>query len=155
VSCGRHPPKNAGCRDAYMRMPRSVSVFVRHMHFAASGIALALGLAACGSTNVSVEASAGMSAPNQVQTFAGTATLNWTPVTQDTNGAVLTDLVGYEIYYGTSASAMDTKIELPDPTQTTYLVTNLAPGTWYFAVAAYTSSGAQGVLSNVASKAVN
>ena len=133
-------------------MPRSVSVFVRHVRFVAWGIGLALSVAACGGSNVGV--SKGMSTPNQVQIFTGSATLNWTPVTHDTNGAVLTDLAGYEIYYGTSASVMDTNVKLPDPTQTTYLVTNLAPGTWYFAVAAYTSSGIQGVLSNVASKTI-
>ena len=136
-------------------MPRSVFVFFRRVCPVACGVALALSVAACGSANVSVQGSSGTSPPNQVQTFTDSATLDWTPVTQDTNGAVLMDLAGYEIYYGTSASAMDTSVELPDPTQTTYLVTNLAPGTWYFAVAAYTSGGTQGVLSNVASKTID
>jgi hypothetical protein len=138
-----------------MRMPQPIFVLFRRAFFIAWGVALALGVAACGSPTVSVETSNGTSRPNQVQTFAGSATLTWTPVTEDTNGAALTDLAGYEIYYGTSANAMQTNIELPDPTQTTCLVTNLAPGTWYFAVAAYTSGGAQGVLSNVASKTID
>jgi hypothetical protein len=138
-----------------MRMPQPIFVLFRRAFLIAWGVALALGVAACGSPTVSVGASNGTSRPNQVQTFAGSATLTWTPVTEDTNGAALTDLAGYAIYYGTSANAMQTNIELPDPTQTTYLVTNLAPGTWYFAVAAYTSGGTQGVLSNVASKTID
>jgi hypothetical protein len=135
-------------------MPRSIFVFFRRVCFFPWGIAIALSVAACGSANVSVQGSGGTATPNQVQLFAGSATLNWSPVTEDTNGVVLTDLAGYEVYYGTSASDMDINIELPNPTQTTYLVTNLAPGTWYFAVAAYTSGGTQGVLSNVASKTI-
>lgn len=115
-------------------------------------VGIALALSACGSASVSQN---GLSAPNQVQPLPGSATLNWTPVTQNTNGTILIDLAGYEIHYGPAASAMDLTIELPDPTQTTYLVTNLPPGTWYFAVAAYTSDGTQGVSSNVASKTIN
>jgi Fibronectin type III domain len=136
-------------------MPRSVFVFFRRTCSVACGLALVLSVAACGSASVGVQGSSATSAPNQVPTFTEGATLNWTPVTQDTNGAVLMDLAGYEIYYGMSASAMDTSVELPDPTQTSYLLTNLAPGTWYFAVAAYTSDGTQGVLSNVASKTID
>jgi hypothetical protein len=96
-----------------------------------------------------------MSEPNQVQSLPGSATLNWSPVTQNTDGTVLVDLAGYEIFYGTSATAMDSTIALPDPNQTTYLVANLSPGTWYFAVAAFTTGGIEGVTSNVASKTVN
>ncbi|MBS0577767.1 MAG: fibronectin type III domain-containing protein [Proteobacteria bacterium] len=136
-------------------MPQSIFVFLRRVWPVALGVALALIVVACGSATVSVQGSSGTSSPNQVQTFTDSATLNWTPVTQDTNGAVLTDLAGYEISYGTSASAMETRVQLPDPTQTTYRITNLAPGTWYFAVAAYTIDGTQGVLSNVASKTID
>ena len=138
-----------------MLMPQSIFAFFRRGWPVACWVPLALSVVACGSATVSVQGSSGTSQPNQAQTFTDSATLNWTPVTQDSNGAVLMDLAGYEIFYGSSASAMDTRVELPDPTQTTYLVTNLARGTWYFAVAAYTSDGTQGVLSNVASKTID
>jgi hypothetical protein len=90
---------------------------------------------------------------NQVSN--GTATLDWTPVTQDTNGAVLTDLAGYKLHYGTSPAAMNTIVVLSNPSLTTYLVTNLSPGTWYFDVTAYASDGSESALSNVGSKTVN
>ncbi len=90
---------------------------------------------------------------NQVSN--GTATLDWTPVTQDTNGAVLTDLAGYKLHYGTSPTAMNTIVVLSNPSLTTYLVTNLSPGTWYFGVTAYASDGSESALSNAGSKTVN
>jgi len=85
----------------------------------------------------------------------GTATLNWTAVTQNTNGTVLTNLAGYKVHYGTSPSAMNTIVVLSNPSLTTYLVTNLSPGTWYFGTTAYTSTGIESSLSNVGSKTVN
>lgn len=119
------------------------------------GIALALSVAACGGGGQGPGVSNGMAAVNQVPIAQGTATLNWTPVTQNADGTPATDLAGYEIYYGTSASAMNTTVVLSDSSLTTYVARNLSSGTWYFAVAAYTSGGADGVRSNVASKTVN
>jgi hypothetical protein len=89
---------------------------------------------------------------NQVSN--GTATLNWTAVTTNTNGTTLTDLAGYKIYYGTSPNGMGTVVTLANPSLTTYLVTNLSSGTWYFSVAAYTTSGTVGDKSNVGQKTI-
>jgi hypothetical protein len=85
----------------------------------------------------------------------GTATLTWGAITVDTTGKPLTDLAGYRIYYGTSASSLTQKIELPDPHATGYVVTNLAPGTWYFAVTAYTRGGSESDRSNIGQKKIN
>jgi hypothetical protein len=90
---------------------------------------------------------------NQVSN--GSANLGWTPVTTNTNGSTLTDLAGYRVYYGTSARNMSTVVTLANPSLTTYLVTNLAPGTWYFGVVAYASDGTQSTLSNIGSKTIN
>lgn len=84
----------------------------------------------------------------------GTALLSWTPVTKDIKGKDLTNLAGYKVLYGTSPHGLYTVTVLPDPHLTRYVVTGLAPGTWYFAVAAYTSANVQGAQSNVASKNV-
>jgi len=89
---------------------------------------------------------------NQVSN--GSATLTWTPVTQNTNGTVLTDLAGYKVYWGTSAGNMSQTVTLANPSLTTYAVTNLSSGTWYFGVAAYASDGTQGMMSNVGSKTI-
>jgi hypothetical protein len=86
---------------------------------------------------------------------SGTATLNWDPVTKDTSGKILTDLAGYRIHYGTSAQAMYTVEVLANPNQTTYVVTGLLPGTWYFSVSAYTTSGVESAPSNIASKTIS
>ena len=47
---------------------------------------------------------------NQVSN--GSAALTWTPVTQNTNGSVLSNLAGYRVHYGTSANAMNTVVVL-------------------------------------------
>jgi hypothetical protein len=112
-------------------------------------IALALSVAACGQVSPSASGSAAGEAAN------GSAALNWSPVTQNTDGSELTDLAGYLVFYGTSPGAMSTLVTLLDPNQTSYVVTNLSAGTWYFSVAAYTSSGIQGEMSNVVSKSIN
>jgi hypothetical protein len=90
---------------------------------------------------------------NQVSN--GTATVNWTAVTQNTNGTVLTNLAGYKLHYGTSPSAMNTIVVLSNPSLATYLVTNLSTGTWYFGVTAYTSDGSESSLSNIGAKTIN
>lgn len=85
---------------------------------------------------------------------SGTATLTWTAPTTNTNGSALTDLAGYHIYYGTSASALSTVIDIANPATTTYTIASLASGTWYFAVNAYTTSGVESSLSNTGSKSI-
>lgn len=79
----------------------------------------------------------------------GTVTLDWTPVTETTTDTVLTGLAGYIVYYGTSADNLNQQVKLANPGLTTYVVTNLAQATWYFGVAAYTSDGVVGAMSNV------
>jgi hypothetical protein len=88
------------------------------------------------------------------QTSNGTASLDWTSVTQNTNGTALTNLAGYYIHYGTSAGNMNQTVQISNPTVTTYVVSNLSAGTWYFGVQAYTSTGVVGDQSNVGSKTI-
>lgn len=82
------------------------------------------------------------------------ARLSWTPPTANTDGSTLTDLAGYRIHYGTSATALSQTIQIASAGTTAYTVQNLAPGTWYFAVRAYSSVGAESDLSAVRSKVV-
>ena len=114
---------------------------------------LALRVAACGSVSPAPNGPPNTQAAGV--SLNGSATLTWTPVTQNSDGTPLSDLAGYKVYYGTSASALNSVVVLPDPSATTYLVTNLSSATWYFAVAAYTSGGTQGALSNVVAKMVH
>jgi hypothetical protein len=45
-------------------------------------------------------------------------------------------------------------VQIANPGVTSYLVSNLAPGTYYFGVTAYNTDGTQSTLSNVGSKTV-
>jgi hypothetical protein len=85
-------------------------------------------------------------------TTNGTATLSWTPPSQNTNGTTISNLAGYNINYGTSASALSKSLQIPNPTATTGTVTGLTSGTWYFAVVSYNADGSTSSLSSVVSK---
>jgi len=84
----------------------------------------------------------------------GTAILTWVPPTSNTDGSAVTPLSGYTIYYGTSASALTQSVVITDATTTTCEVTGLAPGTWYFAVAAAAQDGTESAQSNLGSKVI-
>lgn len=84
----------------------------------------------------------------------GAATLSWAAPTQNTDGTALTDLAGYRIYYGTSASALTQMVQVNSVGLSSYVLENLAPSTYYFAIRAYTSGGAESTNSNVVSKIV-
>jgi hypothetical protein len=85
---------------------------------------------------------------------SGGASLSWTPPTHNSDGSRLTNLAGYRIYYGTSAGALNRSVQVSNPSVTTYVIDNLAPATWYFAVRAYNTSGVESTLSKTASKRV-
>src|SRR6185312_3195049 len=85
---------------------------------------------------------------------SGAASLMWIPPTQNTDGSTLTNLAGYRIVYGASATQLTQTIQLGNAGMSAYVVENLAPGTYYFAVRAYTSSGAESADSNVIAKLV-
>jgi hypothetical protein len=80
---------------------------------------------------------------------AGTTTLTWTPPTQNTDGTPIIGLTGYHIHYGTSVNALSTTITVTDVSQTSYVVSGLAPGTYYFAVDAFDAAGVDSAESNV------
>jgi hypothetical protein len=84
----------------------------------------------------------------------GRATLSWTAPTENTDGSMLSNLSGYRIRYGTNANALTNTIVIENASVTTYVVEDLAPATWYFAVTAVNSSGAESTYSNVANKAI-
>jgi hypothetical protein len=79
------------------------------------------------------------------------ATLSWKPPTVNSNGSALTNLAGYRIYYGTSASALTRAITINSVGVTTEVITDLNPGTYYFALMAFNAAGTESKLSNVVS----
>jgi hypothetical protein len=86
---------------------------------------------------------------------SGTATLSWTAPTVNTDGSALTNLSGYRIYYGTSAGALDQTIQLSGTGLITYVISNLSPATYYFALTAINSLGIESDKSNIVSKVIN
>ena len=88
------------------------------------------------------------------QISLGSATLSWMPPTQNADGTALTDLRGYKIYYGRIAGTLDQVVTLDNPGLTRYVIENLSPATWYFAMTSYNSQGVESNRSTAASKTV-
>ncbi len=57
----------------------------------------------------------------------GSATLSWTAPTENTDGSPLTNLAGYHIYYGTTEGSWTSTITILEATETSYVVSGLAP----------------------------
>jgi Tfp pilus assembly protein PilX len=83
-----------------------------------------------------------------------TVTLSWTAPSENTNGTALTNLAGYQIYYGTSASALTQQISINTVGVMNYVVSNLSSGTWYFEIVAVNSAGEQSTPSSVVSTTI-
>jgi hypothetical protein len=84
----------------------------------------------------------------------GTATLTWTPPTQNTDGSPLTNLAGYKIYWGPAAGNYPNSVTVNNPGIATYVVTSLIPGTYFFAASALNTAGTESALSLAASKTI-
>jgi hypothetical protein len=102
-----------------------------------------------GTTTSAIVTIVGSAAP-----VVGSATLTWLQPTENTDGSPLTNLAGYKIYYGNSASALSNVIQVANPATLEYEISNLAAGTWYFAVKAYTTGSVESALSSMASKTI-
>lgn len=83
-----------------------------------------------------------------------TVTLLWTAPTQNVDGTALTDLAGFKLYYGTSATALSQTISINNPAQNVYKVEDLNPGTWFFALTALNSTGIESAKSATVNKAL-
>jgi hypothetical protein len=116
-----------------------------------------------GSTTVPV--STGTTSPAGTSSPAGTTptgtpaptakaesiTLSWAAPTENTDGSALTNLSGFDIYYGTSSAALTQKININSVGLLTYVVENLSSGTWFFEVVAVNAAGVQSGPSSVVS----
>ena len=85
---------------------------------------------------------------------SGSVTLSWIAPTQNTNGTPISDLAGYHIRYGTAPSDLTKVIDLAGTGITCIEVSNLAPGTYYFAISAYTALGTESAESEVGHKTI-
>jgi len=67
--------------------------------------------------------------------------ISWTIPTTQGDGTALTDLAGFNVYYGTNVDAPTSVLNVPSPVATSATVTGLTTGTWYFWVSAYDTDG--------------
>jgi hypothetical protein len=88
------------------------------------------------------------------QIATGSATLSWVAPTENTDGTPLTNLAGYRIYYGTTATTMTQSVQIADPSTLTYTISNLSPGTWFFSMKSYTTANVESAVSGVASTTI-
>ena len=84
----------------------------------------------------------------------GSATLSWSAPTQNEDGSQLTDLAGYKLYWGTTPGSYPNTVTINNATVTTYLVENLAPGTYEFVATSFNTSGVESRFSGTATKVV-
>jgi hypothetical protein len=104
-------------------------------------------LVACndhGDSSSSTAGSAGTSTP----VAANALTLFWEAPTVNSDGSPLVNLAGYKIYYGTVPESLPKVIDVANPSLTSFVVENLAAGTYYFAIASYNTLGVQSELTS-------
>jgi len=85
---------------------------------------------------------------------SGVASLQWETPPSKVDGEPLDDLAGYRILYGRSSTDLDHSVMVPDPATTSYQISNLATGVWYFAVVAVNSNGLEGPPTTLTSKSI-
>jgi hypothetical protein len=84
----------------------------------------------------------------------GSATLSWQAPQTNTDGSAAVNLSGYKIHYGTKSGTYFETISIDTVGITTYVVENLAAGTYYFAITAV-SGGVESDYSKEASKTIS
>ena len=84
----------------------------------------------------------------------GSATLTWQPPTQNEDGTALTDLAGYNIYWGTTPGNYPNSVTIDNESVTTYVVENLAPGTYEFVATSFNTAGVESRYSQPATRTV-
>jgi hypothetical protein len=82
-------------------------------------------------------------------------TVSWTAPTENVDGTALTDLGGFTLAYGASKDALTKTVQIDNPSIDTYVLEDLAPGTYYFGVKAYSASGAESAMSTLVSKVID
>ena len=84
----------------------------------------------------------------------GSATLSWTVPTENEDGSPFTDLTGYKIYWGTTPGTYPNSVTINNPGITTYVIENLAPGTYEFVCTVFNSASVESAYSNTATKTI-
>jgi hypothetical protein len=80
-------------------------------------------------------------------------TLQWQAPTHNVDGSPLTDLAGYNIYWGVDSRAYGTSHTIDDPAITSWDV-DIPPGTYFFALTAFDAAGSESGYSNEVIKTI-
>jgi hypothetical protein len=78
----------------------------------------------------------------------GSVTVTWVPPTQNTDGSPLSNLAGYRIQWGASASTLGNQTDVANPAATSASVDKIPGGTWLFGVKAYSKDSIESVWSS-------
>lgn len=125
-------------------------------------IGFALVISGCGGgsgtiANATPGGSTGTSSGGSVAgSSSGSITLQWTPPSTLADGTTAvspSEISGYKIFYGTSATYTPNVISLNDGTKTQYTLT-LPTGSYYFVICAVDTNGNPGLKSVALQKAV-
>ena len=77
----------------------------------------------------------------------GGVTVSWVAPVQNEDGTPLIDLAGFRLRHGARYGAYSSEITIQNPGATSYRVTGLAPGLYYFVVSAIDHDGLEGARS--------
>jgi len=122
--------------------------------------AFAIVMAGCGGGNTTISAdnssatttgsgsTSGTTNTGGTTTTTGTITLKWTAPTTwtDSSALSLSEIAGYRVYYGSSATDTPNFVNVNDGTATQYQIT-LPTGSYYFKISTVTSTGVEGPMS--------
>jgi hypothetical protein len=81
-------------------------------------------------------------------------TLNWAAPTENEDGSALADLAGYKLYWGTTPGTYPNSVTISNASISSYVVENLAPGTYQFVATSFNAAGEESSYSNLATKVV-
>ena len=85
----------------------------------------------------------------------GSATVSWDIPTTNADGSDLDDLAGFNIHYRLAPGNVSDIEVINDNTATSVVITDLQPGTWYFAVSAFDLAGNRSALSAEENKVIS
>jgi len=88
------------------------------------------------------------------QVAEGSATLSWSPPTQNNDGSALTNIAGYRIYFGRNRDNLTEVVAIDNPGLTRYVVENLTPARWFFRMTTLNTGGAESARSQAVSKTI-
>lgn len=95
-----------------------------------------------------------LSLSGEVKAADGETTLCWVAPTENVDGTALTDLAGYNVYWGSSRRAYGDSFNIDDPDLTCYLLSGFARGDYYFAMTALDGESNESAYSNEVIKTI-